>query len=534
MPREGRPILRGTRSVIVLSTVMAVVALATATAATASQPDRPAEGDTALPEAITAIITKPKFQHASWGLLDRNARTGRAAHARRAQELFVPGSTTKLFSVSGAWKLLGPDSRITTPVYAQGTRRGSRLEGDLVLVGAGDVTFGGRTTPDGRVAFTDVDHIDANLLPGATLTPQNPLAGINALAEQVRAAGITRVGGDVVVDDRLFSTNLLIAPTPLMINENVIDVLVRPGAVGQPAALTVRPLAASYTVQSTVTTVRAGQPSEVTVSGSAPGQITVSGTIAADAPPLLRTADIDDPAAFGRTVFIQALRARGVQVDATATGPNPVDRLPQDTQYPAGSRVAQFESPRFAEQAKFILKVSHNLGANTTVCLLAVRAGSDDCADGFTALRAFLTRAGVDVESLVLSDGAGVDPNRLPPVAVTQLLRWWTRQPDFDRWRESLPILGVDGTLHNVATDSPARGKVFAKTGTKIDVDLLTGTVVLQTKALAGYFRTSDGTWQVFDIVVNNAGKSADAVSLFGVGEDVGQVAAALWEEQNR
>ncbi len=447
--------------------------------------------------------------------------------------MFVPGSTTKLFSLSGAWKLLGPDSRITTPVYARGTRRGSRLDGDLVLVGAGDVTFGGRTTPDGRVAFTDVDHTDANVIPGATLTPQDPLAGLNALAGQVRAAGITRVSGNVVVDDRLFSTDLQPAPTPLMINENVIDVLVQPGAVGRPAALTVRPPAAAYTVQSTVTTVAAGQPSAVTVSGLAPGRITVSGTIAADSAPLLRTAPITDPAAFGRTVFIQALRARGVQVDAPATGPNPATRLPRSSRYPAGSRVARFESPRYAEQARFILKVSHNLGANTAICLLAVRAGSDGCADGFTALGAFLTRTGVDVGSLVISSGAGGEPNRLPPTAVTQLLRWWTRQPDFGRWRESLPVLGVDGTLHDVATGSPARGKVFAKTGTLIDADLLTGDIVLLTKALAGYFQTADGTWQVFDIVVNNPGKSPDILSLLGVGEDVGQVAAALWQAQN-
>jgi D-alanyl-D-alanine carboxypeptidase/D-alanyl-D-alanine-endopeptidase (penicillin-binding protein 4) len=41
-------------------------------------------------------------------------------------------------------------------------------------------------------------------LPGATLTPENPLAGLNEIAQQVHKSGINRVDGNVVIDDRLF------------------------------------------------------------------------------------------------------------------------------------------------------------------------------------------------------------------------------------------------------------------------------------------------------------------------------------------
>ena len=90
--------------------------------------------------------------------------------------MFIPGSTAKLLSISGAWQTLGPDSRIRTPVYGQGSRTKTSLDGDLILVGAGDITFGGRTRANGTVAYTNVDHVDAGTVPGATLTPQNPLA----------------------------------------------------------------------------------------------------------------------------------------------------------------------------------------------------------------------------------------------------------------------------------------------------------------------------------------------------------------------
>ena len=358
------------------------------------------------------------------------------------------------------------------------------------------------------------------------------MAGILALAEQVRASGLRRVSGDVVVDDRLFSSTWDPQPTPIMINDNVIDVLVRPAAAGQAASLSVRPVAASYTVTSTVRTVAAGQPTEITVSGSAPGRISVTGTIAADAEPFLQVAPITDVSAFARTTLIEALESAGVAVDASATGANPVNLLPRSSQYPSRSRVAEFVSPVYAEQAKLILKVSLNLGANLAICQLAVRAGSTDCEDGFAPLRTFLASAGVDVESMALSDGRGGDPaDRATPLTVTQILRYWTRQADFDRWRTSLPILGEDGTLASNATESPARGKVFAKTGTAAAGDPLNGKIQVQAKALAGYLEGPDGSWLVFDVVANNAGASPDLSALVAAGEDVAEVAAALWEE---
>jgi D-alanyl-D-alanine carboxypeptidase/D-alanyl-D-alanine-endopeptidase (penicillin-binding protein 4) len=489
-------------------------------------------GDAPLPPEIEAIMHKPQYANASWGLLDVDATSGAATFSRRADELFIPGSSAKLFSVSAVWNVLGPDHRFTTPVYALGQRAGGRLRGNLVLVGVGDLSLGGRTKPDGTIDWTNFDHADANAIPGATLTPEDPLAGIKALARQVRRSGITRVQGNVVVDDRLFTATYDPQPTPVIVNDNLIDVVATPTAPGQKAKVTFRPPATTYTVRADVNTVPAGQPTTVGVSGRAPGTITVTGNIPAGSQPLVQVAPIADSASFARTVFVEALNAAGVRVDASAKGDNPADELPRSRSYPASARVAAYTSPPYADFAKLILKVSHNLGANLGVCLLAVHAGETDCDAGFASLRAFLDQAGVAVDEVALGDGRGGDPvDRASPTAITQVLRYWIGRPDFDTFRATLPVLGRDGSLVDVATDTAARGNVFAKTGTLIALDSLNLRLVVQAKALGGYYRDAQGRWRVFDAVVNNAGSGEDIQPVLQANEDVGQIAARLWQE---
>ncbi len=196
--------------------------------------------------------------------------------------------------------------------------------------------------------------------------------------------------------------------------------------------------------------------------------------------------------------------------------------------------MAAYVSPPYRDYARLILKVSHNLGANLAVCLLAVHAGEQDCSAGFGPLNAFLEQAGVDVSQVVLGDGRGGEPaDQFTPMAVDQLLRYWIGQPDFAAFRKCLPILGVDGSLVDDGVDTPARGKVFAKTGTAIAGNLLNGHLALHAKALAGYFRGANGGWHVFDVVANNAGQAPDFRGFINAAEDLGDISAILWRASN-
>ncbi len=512
------------------ATVGAALAVVAGTAAAA--PPRSADGG--LPPEITAIMSKPAYRHAQWGLLEVDPANGRVVHSQYPDQFFMPGSTAKVVTISGAWHALGPDRRFTTPVHAIGRVDGSTLTGNLALVAQGDLTMGGRTKPDGSVDFTPIDHTYADDIPGATLTPEDPLAGLDQIARQVRDAGITRVDGDVVIDARLFTPPPISPqPTPLIVNDNVIDLLSTPTSPGRPAQLTWRPQVAPYQVTSDVRTVEAGGTTDIQVSTSPDGTgISLTGTIAADSAPTLKISQVKDPNAFGRTALIEALGRAGVTVTAPPTGPNPDGALPAG--YDGDPQVAAYVSPPYRDYAKLILNVSHNLGANLALCNIATLHGSTNCFDGFPVIRDFLAdTAQVDPTQFQMADGRGDVPvDRVTPAGLNQLLAYWLRTPDADAFRTSLPILGVSGTgaLYCTGDDCPAKGKVFAKPGTIIGFDELNQQLAVNAQTYAGYLEAEDGHLFTFFVGVNGAA-APDIQGFFDVNDDVDQIAVILQQE---
>lgn len=530
-----RSIPRGRRTWAGIVTTVTATMMAMVATVGAAGPVPPPHDD--LGPEIRAIMDKPAYEHAQWGLIEVEGSTGRVVHSQYPDQFFIPGSTAKLVSVSGAWHAEGGDHRFTTPVQALGRRAGSVLNGSLALVAQGDLTMGGRTKPDGSVAYTSIDHTYANDVPGATLTPENPLAGLDMIAHQVRGSGITKVQGDVAIDSRLFSTastpELDPSPTPLIINDNVIDLLTTATAPGRPAQLSWRPQVAPYQVTSTVKTVAAGGTTNIVVNASPDGtRISLSGTIAAGAKPELRISAVKDPAAFGRTALIEALARAGVTVTAHPTGPNPTGLLPRS--YDGTQRVAAYVSPIFAEYTKLIFKVSHNLGANLAICLMAVTNGSHDCADGFTVLNAFLRQAGIDPTQVQLLDGRGGNPNdRVTPRVEDEILHYWQGTTEADRFRKALPIMGVDGSLAWVCDGSPTcpgKGKVWAKTGTAVGFDAVNQRLAVGGLTIGGYLAAGHGRLNTFYLAMNGA-STPDINGVIELGNDLARIAGLLQQQ---
>lgn len=485
-----------------------------------------------LPPSMQKIMQLDKYRHANWGVYAKDSATGEVIYDYNSNQLFLPGSTTKIFSVAALLQAYGDDYRYKTPVYAKGIMENGILHGDLILVGQGDLTFGGRQEIDGdTIAFTKMDHIYANDIPGAVMTPQNPLNALNALSRAIREKGIKLVDGDVIIDDSLFQqTNKRgMILSPIMLNENLIDIEFQPSEVGTMAHLKWRPVVEGYSIKNEVKTVEKGGKVQIDISSDESGQnIVVKGTLPEDEHHILRTFSIKDPKAFAHSAFVQSLKTVGITVQPPPKGVKKSSGSLQEME-----PIAVWTSPPLSEYAKLILKVSHNLGADLIPLMLAVKVGKNSFDEGMIELGKFTTEmVKVSPDSFVFIDGAGGDQNRLTPQASVKLLEYVKSWPAerFKKFDQALPILGKDGSLEDVAKSSSAVGKVHAKPGTGVAFNLATQQFFLTTQALAGYIEGKNGHLIEFSIAVNN-GIMPQITDIFPIFEDEGQMTVIMYEQ---
>ena len=453
------------------------------------------------------LASSPAARGAFWGIQVTDLKTGRTLYQLNADRLFVPASNTKLFTTGLALLRLGPqftfETRVTAgrPPDADGC-----IRGPLRLVGGGDPNLSARAVP--------YQPEPARAAPA----PGYALAALAELAGQVAAKGVKCIDGDIVGDDTWYvwepyaedwsiddpTYEYGAAVSALAVNDNTIAVSVSPGArEGDPAAIALQPAVEYYAIDNRIRTVAAGGGSPIHVH-RAPGslELELSGTIPLGGPDQFLALGIEDPAEYAALALRQLLEERGIRVNGAAVARH---LLPGDQAPAEGESVvlARHVSAPLVEDLRIIDKASQNLHAE--MALRAVgrarrNVGSREA--GLDELRTFLTEAGVADTSYNIEDGSGLSrPNLVTPGAVVKLLRYMYQTPARDTWISFLPVAGRDGTLAARFDDTPAAGRIHAKTGTLAHVN-----------ALSGYAQRRDGSWVAFSILVNNSNQSAAAV----------------------
>ena len=490
-----------------------------------------------LERRIQKITDRPEFAHAFWGIKVSSLDSNRVLYALNENKLFTPGSTTKLVTEGTALGVLGADYRFTTRVYRTGTVTGGVLNGDIVLVASGDPNISNRIKPDGTLAFENEDHsYDSD--PNTRAVPGDPLTVLRSLAKQIRDKGITRVTGSVIVDaslfregDRELGTGVVISP--IIVNDNLVDVTIGPGADGGSASLVTSPTTGYVRFVNKVTTSAAGaRPSIRWASDSMTPDgnrvVTATGSFPRGTKPILYTYAVAEPSRYAEVTFAEVLKAAGVTVAPRRYAAKPAtDKLKKS--YTNENVVAEHRSAPLSEEAKVTLKVSQNLHASAMPFTLGALRGKDG-QTGFDVEREFLTSLGLDLSGAQQGDGAGGDAHYTPSFMVNYLTAM-SKRPDAELFKAALPVLGRDGTLWDIQTESPAAGHVFAKTGTFAVDDPLNGRLLVTGKGLAGYITSAQGERLVVAIYVNNVSVSTapDDVKRV-VGQALGEVAAAAWE----
>lgn len=494
---------------------------------------RAVAGHSRLEAAIQRIIGRPEFKGARWGMAFYAPDSDEHIWSIKPDELFVPGSSAKVFIAGTAFSALGVGHRLRTRICHTGRLADGVLHGDLVVVAGGDLLIGGRLRRDGTQYLADPDH-SYSTTPGAAAIP-DPLAVLRAIAGQVAERGIERIAGRVFVDASLFrettehlaNGGFTYTISPIVVNDSIVDVTVRPGQrVDAPAVIELSPQVGYVRVVNQVRTIAAGGTARNlafvgdTANADGTRTVTLVGDIPRGTPSLFRAYYVPEPARFAALAFVAALRDRGIRLRSdplAAPGAKP----PQ-----VREPLLEYVPPPLSEQVKPMLKVSSNVHTIAWPHIIGSIAGHDaeNPEARYLERRGRLfERAGLDPSLPVESDGL------YSPDFFVRFLAHMRRQPYYARYRSALPIMGRDGTLSDIEVDSPAAGRVHAKTGTAMAPG---GPDPAVHKALAGFIRLRGGRTISFATLVKVpiASPSAGAEDLAGVtGRALGEIATAAY-----
>jgi D-alanyl-D-alanine carboxypeptidase/D-alanyl-D-alanine-endopeptidase (penicillin-binding protein 4) len=395
-----------------------------------------------------------------------------------ADRLFLPASVQKLVVAAAALHHLGPNYRIVTELRADGVLHddgtGVRLEGDLVLVGAGDPTWNRRHRGrDSHGALRD-------------------------LVAVVRKQGIQEVTGDIVLDVSAFpgrrvpldwsvgdtSFSYGAGPTAMALDENVLGVTARAGRLWQPALLTVE---GGYDWQNLSVTVPSHRHGRGTLDFQpiwGTRTIVVRGEFPITEPVFgVRLAVPDGVERVGREL-VRLLQEAGVQFDGEV--------IVAREKVPASRLLGATESPPLREIVEVILEDSNNWYAEMLLRRLAIELSGEGRIDHGLGIAAdfLIDVVGVAPKSFEFDDAAGLSPfNLLSPRSVVELLRWCWRQKWADDYFAAMPGVG-EGTLGSWGAVPP----VVAKTGT-----------LRQTQSLAGVLGPGSKDPVFFVVFVNHS-----------------------------
>ena len=360
---------------------------------------------------------------------------GRSVYRHRATEPLVPASTEKLFTAQVALDVIGPDTTFATRAVAASAPVGGVVEGDLTLVGGGDPVL---VTTDYRLVRGIGDD--------------QPSTSLDALADQLRAAGVTRITGSVVGDETRYDA-------------------VRTGPSWP---------------ERFVTQNQSGPLSALTVDD---GYRLVTPPPDVDEP--VRRERSDDPPRTAATLLAERLFVRGIVVDgllSPGSGPAPPDAV----------ELARVSSPPVTELVRQMLVASDNQIAELLTKEIGRLAGAGGTTEaGATTIDDRTGALGVDRTGADAVDGSGLDPaNRATCDSLVSVLDrtgglGGTLGP-------RLPTAGRTGTLAGRFRGSPAEGRLHAKTGSLNEV-----------ATLAGFVELPDGGTATFAFMAN--GRPVDA-----------------------
>jgi len=438
-----------------------------------------------------------------WGLLIMDAESGETLYQQNADRYFVPASNMKLFTTALALAKLGPDYRFHTTLETSGTITNGVLTGNVTLVGRGDPNLSNRKFP-----YELKEQFDG--------PPEKALA---ELADALAAKGVKEITGNVIGDDSYFPRERYpsgweiddmvwqfgAAVSSIVVDDNTATLTLTAGdRASGPVQAAVSPATPDFVVENDAVTSAADAKSNLTLTRD-PGAnlIVVKGTMPANSAPRKLVLAIEEPALHAATLLKGLLEERGIKVDGVARAQHENAKMQDDP-----TVLAEHVSVPLGQEVKLINKISQNLHAEMLLRAVARQNGMWSTPDDLMKVpQDFYASAGVSPDDVIQSDASGLSRHDLvTPRAIVATLAFTQKQPWSNTYYDSLPVAGEDGTLEDRMKNTPAAGRIHAKTGS-----------VEHVRTLSGFAETVAGRRLIFSFLSNNQGgknhEAADALT---------------------
>lgn len=482
-PREGGTTVASVPSSLGL--VLAVLVLFASGCAAGPRVDR---------GAVEEILRGPPMDQLHAGVLAIDAETGRTLFAHNERRRFVPASNQKVLVTAAALSLLGSDYRFETTVVARGERDGSTLHGELIVTPSGDPSWSDRYWRDGREALT-------------------------ALADSVRAAGITSVIGDVRIDASAWDSTT-IGPTwefedlrygygstggILAIDEGEVEIILRAGTAPRQPVDVAWSVGGPEYIRARIETAHPDSARRVRASYLPESRrLVLEGRIPAGTVDTMSVAQRDPMGVVVRELS-NAFTSAGIEVSGgwTVQWDAQPTRGCKAIEAPCSASIATLRSPPLSELVAGVLEPSQNWMTEQLVRTLGAHFGErGSWSEGTDVMTQFLVdEVGVPATDISARDGSGLSAyNLVTPRAVVRILQAMAAGPFAAEFRTAMAEPGEEeSTLEERLED--LEGRVFAKTGTISNVN-----------SLSGYLVGSDGSDVIFSILTNGSGLPASTV----------------------
>ncbi|WP_430827508.1 D-alanyl-D-alanine carboxypeptidase/D-alanyl-D-alanine endopeptidase [Chryseobacterium indologenes] len=381
-------------------------------------------------------------------------------------------STQKIFTAGAALETLGKNYTFKTTSSYSGSLSGGTLNGNLFVSSNGDPTLG-----SWRYEAYKPENFKKKLI------------------EAIKKAGITKISGDLVIDDSYFDHQTIPGGWPwddsgnyygagvwgINWRENQFDININ----GTDFKSFSYPLegvkwlndlkAGGSSDQSLIFT--APHSGVALINGMLPGgkTVTVSGSV--PNPPLQLGVEVKQwLQESGIEISGKTLTCSQLEMDG-----KPVPEIPKN------NIILHYESPTLDKIVYWFLRKSINMYGETLIKTLGKeKKGNSSFKSGVSYLKEFWKAKGFNPNMINFADGSGLSPqNYVSAKAEVQALLYAKKQSWFDAYYDGFPMQDNGMKM---------------KSGTMRD-----------TKSFAGYHTAKDGKKYVFSIIINNYQGSGSA-----------------------